>query len=323
MDWIFDGLEKWFREVLGSFIAFLLKGMAQLMDGVTNEVSAQIGHTPQSWSNAYASYGGKGIFETIENIGENVIVPIGGIILSFVVMYEFIQQLLEKNTFHEFEMGIFFRFIFKTVIAIVFLSNTFTIVGAIFDLGSSISTSVTSELTGGAAGGSTTYIQNALKDVIGKFDPADPNGNCIVTDPEKVSIGALLLDIIVIGLLDLVALVMQICSYVIVIGRMIEVYIYTSVAPIPLATITNRDFGDVGKNYLKNIFAFVLQGVFIMICVGIFQTLIITQFGSAVSDDIIGLDFTLEMLKCGGLGIVLILSMFKSGSMAKSILGCH
>ncbi|MCM1060624.1 MAG: CD0415/CD1112 family protein [Eubacterium sp.] len=321
MDFIFKGLENWFREVLGSFVAFLLQGMAQLMDGVTKEVSEQIGHTPETWSNAYASYGGKGIFQTIENIGNNVIVPIGGIILSFVVMYEFIQQLIEKNTFHEFEMGIFFRFIFKTVIAIVFLSNTFTIVNAIFDLGNEISTSVTAEMTGGAPSG--TYIQTALKEVIGKFDPNDPEGNCIVTDPDKVSIGALLLDIIVVGLLDLVALVMQICSYVIVIGRMIEVYIYTSVAPIPLATVTNRDFGDVGKNYLKNIFAFALQGVFIMICVGIFQTLIITQFSGAVSDDIIGLDFTLAMLKCGGLGIVLILSMFKSGSMAKSILGCH
>lgn len=236
----------------------------------------------------------------IDKIIQGVIMPVATVILVYVVLYEFITALIERNSFREFDTAIFIRFIFKTTIGIYFLTHAMTIVNAFFDLGTFIIGGVGTEARPGLA------ISNAEAGITSYIDKAD-----------GASVVGLLLPAL---LFFIVTVVMYVGVYVCLFGRMMEIFLNISIAPIPMATITNRDLGDMGKNYIKLIFSFVLQAFFILLSLVIFGFLC---YSLADLTTMTNSEISKHIFEISALGIVLILAMFKSGSLAKSILNCH
>lgn len=253
------------------------------------EIAGEVGMTPLAWNS--------GVFSMIRNLSETVIVPIAGVILTFVMCYELIQLVTEKNNMHDVDTWMFFKWIFKTFCAVLIVTNTWNIVMAIFDVGQSVVNSSAGVIIGDTA--------------------IDVNG--VITDleaqVEALSTGELF------GLwfqslfVGLTMNALSICIMLVIYGRMIEVYLTTSIGPIPLATMTNRDWSSTGQNYLKSLFALAFQAFLIMVCVGIYSVLVQSI---ATSGDISG-----AIWSCMGYTVLLCFALFKTGSISKSLFGAH
>ncbi len=283
-DWITDWLK-------GLLIDGIMGHLGGLFDGVNTqvgEVAAQVGMTPAAWN--------AGVFSLIRQLSETVILPIAGMVLTFVATYELIQMLIERNNLHDIDYWIFFKWMFKTAAAITILSNTFNIVMAVFDVAQSVI-----NRAAGLISGSTAITADML--------------TTLETTLEGMDIGPLLglfMQSLIIGL---TMKILGIVIFVIAYGRMLEIYMLTSLAPIPVATLTNRELGQTGQNYIKSLLAVAFQGLLILVCVAIYAVLV---QGIAVSGDPIGAIW-------GTLGytILLCFMLFKTGSIAKSIFGAH
>ncbi len=283
-DWITDWLK-------GLLIDGIMGNLGGLFDGVNTqvgEVAAQVGMTPAAWN--------AGVFSLIRQLSETVILPIAGMVLTFVATYELIQMLIERNNLHDIDYWIFFKWMFKTAAAITILSNTFNIVMAVFDVAQSVI-----NRAAGLISGSTAITADML--------------TTLETTLEGMDIGPLLglfMQSLIIGL---TMKILGIVIFVIAYGRMLEIYMLTSLAPIPVATLTNRELGQTGQNYIKSLLAVAFQGLLILVCVAIYAVLV---QGIAVSGDPIGAIW-------GTLGytILLCFMLFKTGSIAKSIFGAH
>ncbi len=283
-DWITDWLK-------GLLIDGIMGNLGGLFDGVNTqvgEVAAQVGMTPAAWH--------AGVFSLIRQLSETVILPIAGMVLTFVATYELIQMLIERNNLHDIDYWIFFKWMFKTAAAITILSNTFNIVMAVFDVAQSVI-----NRAAGLISGSTAITADML--------------TTLETTLEGMDIGPLLglfMQSLIIGL---TMKILGIVIFVIAYGRMLEIYMLTSLAPIPVATLTNRELGQTGQNYIKSLLAVAFQGLLILVCVAIYAVLV---QGIAVSGDPIGAIW-------GTLGytILLCFMLFKTGSIAKSIFGAH
>lgn len=235
--------------------------------------------------------------------------PIATVILTYVVLLDFMQGVMEKNNFHDFDTSVFIQWIIKTTVAIYFVSNATTITNAMFDVGKNLANDLVT-----VTGSSTETLSEVMIDLGGTL--------------RQCGFMTFISMLIPIGLLNAISIIMYLAIYVIMIGRMIEIYLHLSVAPIPLATITNREFGESGKNYLKIIFAFVLQMFFILLCICIYRALLsgeavkeITEIN--VKKDNVAWEINTKLFGILAYGIVLVLTMFKSNSLAKSILGAH
>ncbi len=286
---IWQMIEDWFRGILTDGILSNLSGLFDSVNTEVGEIAAELGTTPAGWN--------AGIFNMIRSLSENVIVPIAGIIITFVMCYELIQMVIDKNNLHDIDTFIFFKWIFKTFVAVLIVTNTWNIVMGVFD--------VTQSVVNQSAG---VIIGNASIDI-----------NSVITDLEAqleaMSFGALF------GLwfqslfVGLTMKALSICIMLVVYGRMIEIYLVTSVAPIPMATMVNHEWGNVGQNYLKSLLALGFQAFLIMVCVGIYAVLV--QSISA-GGDISGAIWT-----CMGYTVLLCFTLFKTGSLAKSIFSAH
>ena len=285
---IFDAIQEWFQELLIDGIISNLTGMFDTLNTKVSEIAGEVGMTPAAWNSS--------IFNMIRNLSETVIVPIAGIILTFVMCYELIQLIIEKNNLHDLDYWIFFKWIFKTAAAILILSNTFNIVNAIFDVSQSVIAS-----SAGVIQGSTDISPDMLADLEATL--------------ETMGLGSLLglwLQSIFIGF-TMTAL--NIVIFVLIYGRMLEIYMLTSLAPIPVATLSNREMGSMGQNYLKSLFAIGFQGLLILLCVGIYAVLI---QGIATGGDPIG-----AIWGAVGYTVLLCFMLFKTGTISKSIFGAH
>lgn len=283
-DWITD----WLKGLLIDGIMGNLGGLFDDVNTQVGEVAAQVGMTPAAWN--------AGVFSLIRQLSETVILPIAGMVLTFVATYELIQMLIERNNLHDIDYWIFFKWMFKTAAAITILSNTFNIVMAVFDVAQSVI-----NRAAGLISGSTAITADMLA--------------TLETTLEGMDIGPLLglfMQSLIIGL---TMKILGIVIFVIAYGRMLEIYMLTSLAPIPVATLTNREFGQTGQNYIKSLLAVAFQGLLILVCVAIYTVLV---QGIAVSGDPIGAIW-------GTLGytILLCFMLFKTGSIAKSVFGAH
>ena len=288
MDFLWDAITEWLKELLVGGITSNLSGMFDSVNQKVAEISGQVGMTPQGWNGS--------IYNMIHNLSETVIVPIAGVILAFVMTLELIQIITDKNNFHEIETAVFFKWIFKTAAAILILSNTFNIVNAIFDVSQSVIAS-----SAGVIQGSTDISPDMLADLEATL--------------ETMGLGSLLglwLQSIFIGF-TMTAL--NIVIFVLIYGRMLEIYMLTSLAPIPVATLSNREMGSMGQNYLKSLFAIGFQGLLILLCVGIYAVLI---QGIATGGDPIG-----AIWGAVGYTVLLCFMLFKTGTISKSIFGAH
>ena len=283
-----DWLTDWLKEILIEGIMGNLTGLFDTVNTRVGEIAVQVGTTPAAWN--------AGVFSLIRQLSETVILPIAGLVLTFVATYELIQLLIEKNNLHDLDYWIFFKWIFKTACAILVLSNTFNIVNAVFDVSQSVIARA-----GGVIQGSTDITPTMLDNLEATL--------------ETMGIGSLLGLFMQSLLIHVTMWALNINIFVIVYGRMLEIYMMTSLAPIPVATLANREVGSMGQNYLKSLFAVGFQGLLILLCVGIYAVLVQSI---ATTEDPIG-----AIWSCVGYTVLLAFMLFKTGSIAKSIFSAH
>ena len=289
MNFLWNKITEWLKDMLISGIMGNLEG---LFDGVNEkvaEITGTVGTTPQAWNGS--------VFSMIKNISETVIIPIAGIILAFIMTYELIQMIIDKNSFHDFETFTLFKWVFKTFVAVLIVTNTWNIIMGIFD--------VAQNVVNRSAG---VIISNTNLDL-----------SNIVTNMEaslrQMDIGPLFGLWFQTLLVGLISWVLTICIFIVIYGRMIEIYLVTPVAPIPLATMANRDWGQMGQNYLRSLLALGFQAFLIVVCVAIYAVLIQTI---AVDSDVIKAIWT-----CIGYTVLLCFTLFKTSSLSKSIFSAH
>ena len=283
-----EWITEWLKGLLIEGIMGNLTGLFDTVNTRVGEIAVQVGTTPAAWN--------AGGFSLLRQISETVILPIAGLILTFVATYELIQMLIDRNNLHDIDTWLFFKWIFKTAAAILILSNTFNIVNAVFDVSQSvIARSV------GVIQGSTDITPDMLATLEATL--------------ETMELGSLLGLFMQTMLIGLTMKALSIIIFVLVYGRMLEIYMLTSLAPIPVATLSNREVGQMGQNYLKSLFAVGFQGLLILLCVGIYGVLV---QGISTSGDPIG-----AIWGCAGYTVLLCFMLFKTGSISKSIFGAH
>ena len=253
------------------------------------DIAAQVGATPQAWNGS--------IFNMVQNLSQNVVLPVAGVILAFVMTLELVQILMDKNNFHDIETVVFFRWIFKTACAILIVTNTWNIVMGIFD----VAQGVVNQASGIIIGDTSIDLATVMPDMETRLRAMD--------------IGPLLglwVQSLIVGI---TMWALTICIFIITYGRMLEIYLVTSMAPIPMAAMLGKEWGGMGQNYLKSLFALGFQAFLIMVCVAIYAVLV---QGIAVSTDISAAIWT-----CMGYTVLLCFTLFKTGSLSKSLFSAH
>lgn len=286
---ILDWLEEWFKGVLIDGITSNLTGLFDTVNGKVGEIAADVGATPQDWNS--------GVFNMLRSLSETVIVPIAGAILALIMCYELIQLIAERNSMHDMDSWMLFRWVFKSAAAIILVSNTWNIVMGVFDL----TQSVVNQSAGVIIGNTSIDITSIVTD--------------LDTRLADMGIGGLL------GLwfqslfVGLTMNILSICIMLVVYGRMIEIYLVTSLGPIPLATIGNSEWRGMGQGYLKSLFALGFQAFLIMVVTGIYAVLI---QNIALDGDVSG-----AIWGCMGYTVLLCFCLFKTGSIAKAVFAAH
>lgn len=287
---IVDKITEFIEDMLQGWVLGNLEAMFTDVNTKVGSIAGEVSKTPSTWNAS--------IFNMISNLSDTVIVPIAGIIITFVLCYELITMVMEKNNLHDFDTSLFFRYIFKACIAVLIVSNTSDIVMAVFDVGSHIVTGA-----GSAIAGSTSIdVESTLRTMA-------------VTQLATMDVGELIGLGMETMIISLCMKIMSVLITVILYGRMIEIYLYVSVAPVPFATMTNREWGSVGSNYLKGLIALAFQGFFIMVCVAIYAVL--------VSSITVAANLHTALWGVAGYTIILCFSLFKTGSLSKSIFNAH
>ena len=289
MNTIFERITEAIKEILIGMIQNGLEGMFVEVNDKVGTIASQVGQTPQGWN--------AGVFNLIQNLSQTVIVPIAGLIITFVLCYELITMVTQKNNFHEFETYNIFLWIFKAYVAIYLVTNTFNITMAVFDVGQHIVNGAAGVISGSTAVDASAAIATLTESL------------------EDMEIGELFLLAMETLLISLTMSILSVIITVIMYGRMIEIYLYTSVAPIPFATMTNKEWGNIGNNYLKGLFALAFQGFFMLVCVGIYSVLVNAM---TISTNLHG-----AMFSVAAYTVVLAFSLFKTGSLSKSIFNAH
>ncbi len=285
---ILDQIGEWIKEMLVSGIMSNLSGMFDSVNQQVGDVATQVGMSPANFS--------PGIFSLIRNVSESVIIPIAGIILTMIACIELIQMIIDHNNLSNFETWIFFKWIFKTFCAVMLITNCFNITMAVFDVAQHVVNSA-----GGIIAGTTAVDASALEameDALMEMDLGPLLGIFLQTFIIQITMWAL-----------------GIVIFVIVYGRMVEIYLMVSLAPIPFSTFGNREQSHMGQNYIRSLFAIGFQGFLIMICVGIYAVLIQSV---SVTDDIVA-----SIWGIAGYTVLLCFTLFKTGSLSKAVFSAH
>ena len=288
MDSVIEAIQEW---LCASLIKGIMKHLTNIFDSVNTqvgEITATVGQTPSSFMPS--------VYQLIRNLSENVIMPIAGIILTFIACYELIQLVAGHNNLAHFETWIFFKWVLKTFVAVTLITNTFTITMAVFDVAQWVVLQ-----SGGIISASTTLTAADLA--------------AIQATLETLEWGELTTIYMQTFVLQFLLQFLAIIIFIVVNGRMVEIYLYVSLAPIPFATFGNQEQSQTGQNYFRSLWALGLQGFLIMVCVGIYAVMIQTL---SVTTDIV--DYLWKVL---GFTALLAFTLFKTGSVAKSILHAH
>lgn len=289
MDLIWEKFTEWLKELLVGGIMDNLTGMFDSVNTKVGEIAGQVGATPQGWNG--------GIYNMIRNLSDNVILPIAGVILAFVMTLELIQLITDRNNLNDVDTWMFFKWIFKTTCAVLIVSNTWNIVMGVFDVAQSVVNS--------ASGIVVSDTSLALADNVADLEAR-------LMDMEIWSLLGLWLQSFIVGI---TMWALSICIFLISYGRMIEIYLVTSIAPIPMATTVNREWGQMGQNYLRSLLALGFQGFLIIVCVAIYAVL--------VQNMVIEEDIAAAIWTCMGYTVLLCFTLFKTGSLAKSLFNSH
>ena len=286
---ILDWLEEWFKGVLIDGITSNLTGLFDTVNGKVGEIAADVGATPQDWNS--------GVFNMLRSLSETVIVPIAGAILALIMCYELIQLIAERNSMHDMDSWMLFRWVFKSAAAVLLVANTWNIVMGVFDL----TQSVVNQSAGVIIGNTSIDITAVVTDLENRLSDMDIGG-----------LLGLWFQSLFVGL---TMNILSICIMLVVYGRLIEIYLVTSLGPIPLATIRNSEWRGMGQGYLKSLFALGFQAFLIMVVTGIYAVLVQSI---ALSADVSG-----AIWGCMGYTVLLCFCLFKTGSIAKAVFAAH
>lgn len=289
MDIIVNKLLDAIKEILISYIQSTLSNMFDEVNSKVGTIANQVGQTPQGWNSD--------IFTMIKSLSENVIVPIAGMIITFVLCYELISMIMERNNMHDVDTFMFFKYFFKMWVAVYLVTHTFDITMAVFDVGQHVVNNSATFITGNAK----IDVSETIKGMTDKLS--------------DMEIGELALLSVETTLVSVSMKILSVIITVILYGRMVEIYLYTSVSPIPFATMTNREWGTIGNNYLKGLFALGFQGFFMMVCVAIYVVLVKSM---SISDNIHSAMFSIAAYT-----VILCFSLFKTGTLSKTIFNAH
>ena len=288
-DSIFETIAEWARGILAEMVRYSMTTMYTDVNEKTGEIAAQVGQTPQGWNGS--------IFSMVRNLSDTVIVPIAGMVITFVLCYELISMFTERNNMHEVDTWMFFKYFFKMWVAVYLVSHTFDIAMAVFDVGQHV--------VSAAAG--VIHADTAVNiDVM--LDEMDAS-------MEAMGMGELALLAVEAALVSLCMKILSVLITVILYVRMVEIYLYTSVAPVPFATMANREWGQIGNNYLRGLFALGFQGFFIMVCVGIYAALVSTI---QISDNLHSALFGVAAYT-----VILFTSLKKTGGFSRAVFSAH
>jgi len=289
MNFVWNKLTDWLKELLASGVMSNLSGLFDSVNDQVADIAGQVGTTPAAWNGS--------VFGMVRNLSETVIVPIAGIILTFVMTIELIQMIIDKNNLHDFETFMFFKWIFKTFASVLIVTNTWNIVMGVFELAQHV-------------------VNNAAGVIIAD---TSIDMDTVIVDMEtrlmEMEVGPLFGLWFQSMLVGLLSSAMSICIFVIVYGRMIEIYLVTSIAPIPFATMSNREMGQMGQSYLRSLFALGFQAFLIIVCVGIYAVLIQSIATEA--------DIMKAIWTCIGYTALLCFTLFKTSTVSKSIFNAH
>lgn len=289
MDVIKQAIVDWLREILVGGIISNLSGLYDSTNTRVAEIAGQVGTTPAAWNSS--------IYNMIRALSDNVILPIAGVVLAFVMTLELIQLIVDRNNMHDVDTWMFFKWIFKTACAVLIVTNTWNIVMGVFDLAQSVVNS--------AAGVTVTQASLDISSIATDLESR-------LMDMELGPLLGLWFQTLFVGVC---MWALSICIFIVVYGRMVEIYLVTSVAPVPMATMMNREWGQTGQNYLRGLLALGFQAFMILVCVAIYAALI---GNIAVSDDI-----SYAIWTCMGYTVLLCFTLFKTGSLAKSVFHAH
>jgi len=289
LNFLWDKVTEWLKELL---IGSIMSNLTGLFDNVNRQVAGiadNVGATPQAWNG--------GVFGMIRNLSDNVILPIAGVILALVATLELIQMIVDRNNMHDMDTFMLAKWVFKTACAVVIVTNTWNIVMAVFD----VAQSVVSRASGLVIADTDIRIDSVIVGLEAKL--------------AEMELGALFGLWVQSMFVGFTMWALAICIFIITYGRMIEIYLVTSVAPIPMATMANREWGQMGQNYLRSLFALGFQAFLIIICVAIYAILV---RGIAVENDV-----STAIWTCMGYTVLLCFTLFKTSSLARSIFHAH
>ena len=290
MDFLLDALTAWLKEMLISGILGNLSGMFDSVNSQVMDITQQVGQTPQGWNAS--------IFRMIQTLSETVILPIAGVILAIVMALELIQMITDRNNLHDVDTWMFFKWMFKTAAAVLLVTNTWNIVMGVFDLAQG----VVAQASGVIGTDATVDISTVMEDMEARL--------------QEMELGPLLGLWVQSLLIGVTMWALTICIFIVIYGRMIEIYLVTSVAPIPMAAMMNRDMGGgMGQNYLRSLFALGFQAFLIVVCVAIYAVLV---QNIATEEDIITAIWT-----CVGYTVLLCFTLFKTGDLSKALFQAH
>lgn len=289
MDLIKEAILSWLKEVLVGGIISNLSGMFDSVNEKVGEIGTQVGTTPSAWNSS--------IYSMVHNLSESVIMPIAGLILAFVMTLELIQLISDKNSMHDIDTWMFFKWIFKTACAVLIVTNTWDIVMGVFDAAQS----VVSKASGVISSSTSIDLNSVIPDMQSRL-----------MEMEVGSLLGLWFQSLFVGI---TMWALTICIFIIVFGRMIEIYLVTSIAPIPLSTMLNREWGQAGQNYIRSLLALGFQAFLIIVCVAIYAALVRNISTSA--------DISYAIWTCMGYTVLLCFSLFKTGSLSKSLFNAH
>ena len=280
---------EWIKNILIGGIMDNLNGLFDGINGQVADIAGTVGATPQSWNSS--------VFNMIKGLSDNVIIPVAGVVLTAVMCYELIQMVIDRNSLHDFETFVFFKWVVKAAVSVLIISHTWDIIMGIFD--------VAQRVVNGAAGNIISNADLDLSSVVSGMEAG----------LRSMELGPLFTLWSQTAIISLISWAMTICIFVVIYGRMIEIYLVTSIAPIPLATMANREWGQMGQNYLRTLLALGFQAFLIIVCVAIYAALVRTI---AVDTDVIAAIWT-----CIGYSVLLCFVLFKTSSLSRAIFNAH
>ena len=286
---VVEAIEQWIHEMLEGFVLSNMETMYSDVNEKVGTIAAEVGKSPQSWNGA--------VFDLIRNLSDSVMMPIAGVIITYVLCYELITMIIDKNTMHDIDTWMCFKFVFKAAVAVYLVSHTMDITLAIFELGKHAAAS--------ASGVITKTADVDVKELTEKMSE-------MMKDMPIGELFTLVIETAFISLtMKLISIVITVTLYI----RMVEIFLYISVAPIPFATLSNREWGHVGNNYIRGLLAMAFQAFFIMVCVGIYAILVANIHSS---ENIHSAVFSLAAY-----AVLLCMSLMRMDHFSRSIFGAH